>query len=192
MTVPNLITMIRIILAPIFIIYLIDDQLLTGLIVLVICGISDGLDGLIARMFNQKSKLGTYLDPLADKIILVSAFITLTVRGFLPSWLTVMVISRDVMILLGVFILFMNNLKFNIKPAASSKITTCLQFVTVIAVLAKNYIVFLDGYYPFLFYATAFFTVISFLQYMYQWFRMMGETPEAHDGQPSESIENGN
>ena len=144
MTVPNLITMIRIILTPIFIIYLINDQLLTGLVVLVICGISDGIDGLVARMFDQKSKLGTYLDPLADKIILVSAFVALTFRGFLPSWLTVMVISRDIMILLGVFILFMNNLEFNIRPAVPSKITTCLQFVTVIAVLSKDYIAFLD------------------------------------------------
>ncbi|MBW1805300.1 MAG: CDP-alcohol phosphatidyltransferase family protein, partial [Deltaproteobacteria bacterium] len=65
MTVPNLITTIRIILAPIFVIYLINDQFLMGLVVFVVCGVSDGVDGLIARIFNQRSKLGTYLDPLA-------------------------------------------------------------------------------------------------------------------------------
>ncbi len=85
MTVPNLITTIRIILAPVFIIYLINDQFLSALVVFVICVASDGLDGLVARLFNQKSTLGTYLDPLADKILLVSAFITLAVRGYLPS-----------------------------------------------------------------------------------------------------------
>lgn len=176
MTVPNLITTIRIILAPIFVIYLINDQFLMGLVVFVVCGVSDGVDGLIARIFNQRSKLGTYLDPLADKIVLVSAFVTLAVIGFLPPWLTVMVISRDILILLGVSVLFFNDMKFNIRPNISSKITTCLQFITVIAVLSRDYFPTLAWSYPYLFYASALFIIISFLQYMYQWFRMMGET----------------
>ena len=95
MTVPNLITTLRIILAPIFIIYLINDQFLSALIVFLLCGISDGLDGFVARVLNQKSTIGSFLDPLADKIILVAAFIVLGVRGFLPSWLVVMVIARE-------------------------------------------------------------------------------------------------
>ncbi len=175
MTVPNIITTIRILLAPIFIIYLINDQLLTSLIVLIISGVSDGVDGLVARLFNQKSRLGTYLDPLADKIVLVSAFIALTTQGYLPSWLTVMVISRDTLILIGVLILFLNNLEFNIKPTISSKITTCFQFITVIVVLSKGYVSFFAEHYRYLFFTTAFFTIISFLQYMHQWFRIIGE-----------------
>lgn len=175
MTVPNLITAIRIVLAPIFIIYLINDQFLPGLVVFVICGVSDGLDGLIARLFNQKSRLGSYLDPLADKLILVSAFVTLAIRGFLPAWLTVMVISRDVMILLGVFVLFLNGLKFSIKPFFSSKITTCLQFITVIVVLSKDYFPFYLEYFLYFFYATAIFTIISGLRYMHFGFKLMGE-----------------
>lgn len=175
MTVPNLVTTIRIILAPVFIIYIINDQLLTGLIVIVICGVTDGVDGLIARLFNQKSKLGTYLDPLADKIVLVSAFVALTVRGFLPSWLTVMVISRDIMILLGVLVLLLYGLKLNIRPPISSKVTTCLQFIALIAVLFKEFISSFAGYYPYLFYITALFTIISFLQYLHYWFKMIGE-----------------
>ncbi len=175
MTVPNLITTVRIILAPIFVIYLINDQLLNGLIVLLISGVSDGVDGLVARVFNQKSRLGTYLDPLADKIILVSAFVALTTRGFLPSWLTVMVISRDIMILVGVIVLFLNDLQFHIKPSVSSKITTVFQFVTVIAVLSRGFIGPVSGYLIYLFYATAILTIISFLQYMYQWFRIIGD-----------------
>ena len=175
MTVPNLITTIRIILAPIFIIYLINGQLLSALIVFILCGVSDGLDGMVARLFNQKSRLGAFLDPLADKIVLLSAFIALSVIDFLPPWLTVLVIARDIMILLGVFVFFLNRLEFKIKPSILSKINTCLQFATVIGVLSKNYLPFSSKFYLFTFYTTAFFTISSGLHYMHYWFKMMGE-----------------
>jgi len=181
MTIPNLITTIRIVLTPIFVIYVIDDELITGLIILIIIGLSDGIDGLIARLFNQKSKLGAYLDPLADKIILISAFIVLSIHeGLPPSWLTVMVISRDIMILLGVSILFLIGMKFEMRPAVSSKITTCLQFFTVIVVLARDFIPDLERYFPYLFYLTALFTSISFLQYMHQLFKITGNAKESN------------
>jgi cardiolipin synthase (CMP-forming) len=178
MTVPNIITVIRILLTPIFVIYIINDRLLTGLVILIICGVSDGLDGLIARVFNQKSRLGSFLDPLADKIILVSAFIALSIRGFLPPWLSVAVISRDVLILIGIVILYLNDTDLNIKPVFSSKITTCFQFATVIAVLAKKYLDSYQAYYIYLYYITALFTIISFLQYLYQWQKMMVDKPD--------------
>jgi cardiolipin synthase len=178
MTVPNLITTIRIILAPIFIIYLINGQFFSGLVIFIVCAVSDGIDGLVARLFNQKSRLGSYLDPLADKIVLVSAFITLAAVKILPSWLTVMVISRDILILLGVFVLFLYDQKLNIHPVLSSKITTCCQFITVSVVLAKDYLPFLSFSYTYLYYLTAFFTILSFLQYMYFWFKLLGEDRE--------------
>ena len=124
-------------------------------------------------MFKQKSELGSYLDPLADKITLVSAFIALGIRGFLPSWLTVVVISRDVLILIGVVILYLTGVAFKIKPVVTSKVATCFQFVTVIAVLASEYLVSFKGYYPYLYYATALFTIVSFVQYLYQWSKLM-------------------
>ena len=85
MTIPNLITAFRIILAPVFVIYLINDRLNAALVVFLICMISDGIDGMVARLFNQKSRLGAYLDPLADKTLLVTAFVLLAMRGYLPS-----------------------------------------------------------------------------------------------------------
>lgn len=179
MTVPNLITTIRIILAPVFIIYLINDQFFSGLIIFIVCAVSDGIDGLVARLFNQRSRLGSYLDPLADKIVLVSAFIALAFIGILPSWLTVLVISRDILILLGVVVLFLYDQKFNIHPVLSSKITTCCQFITVSVVLAKDYLPFLSVSYNYLYYITALFTIISFLQYMYFWFKMLGDDQES-------------
>ena len=175
MTVPNLITTIRIILAPVFIIYLINEQFLSALIVFILCVVSDGLDGMLARLFDQKSRLGTYLDPLADKILLVAAFITLSVIGYLPSWLTVLVISRDVMIMLGIFFLFFNRLEFKIKPSIVSKVTTCLQFIAVLSVLARDYLVFPSMFYISVYYLTALFTIISGLHYMHYWFKMMGD-----------------
>lgn len=183
MTVPNLITMIRIILTPVFIIYLINDDFKLALVVFGVCSVSDGVDGLLARTFNQKSTLGTYLDPLADKILLVASFIVLSVRGFLPSWLTVMVISRDILILLGVLVLFLNRLEIKIKPSILSKINTCLQFITIVAVLSKK--IFFSFFpaekvYLYLFYITALFTISSGLHYMHYWFRVLGEGGNDH------------
>ena len=138
MTVPNLITTIRIILVPVFIIYLINGEPELALFVFVIAGISDGIDGLVARLFNQKSRLGTLLDPLADKILLISAFVALAIVGLLPSWITVTVISRDILILLGILVLFLYRIEINIKPSLLSKLTTCLQIITVIGTLSKG------------------------------------------------------
>ena len=175
MTVPNLITTIRIILTPIFVIYLIDDELLSALIVFVLCGVSDGVDGMVARLFNQKSRLGTYLDPLADKIVLVTAYVVLSVSHLLPSWLAVTVLARDVIILLGVLVMALQHVDFNIRPSILSKITTCLQFITVIAVLGRGYLKLPSELHVFLLYVTAVFTIGSGLHYMHYWFRFMGE-----------------
>jgi cardiolipin synthase len=174
MTIPNLITSIRIILVPIFAIYLIHDRFLSALVVFVLAGVSDGVDGLIARVFNQKSRLGTFLDPLADKILLVTAFVVLAVRGSVPPWLTVVVISRDVLILLGVLILFLNRHDVIIRPSILSKITTCLQLLCIFVVLAGTLFEISPQVSKGLFWGTGVLTVSSGLHYMRQWFTMMG------------------
>jgi cardiolipin synthase len=175
MTIPNLITAFRIILAPVFVIYLINDRLNAALVVFLICMISDGIDGMVARLFNQKSRLGAYLDPLADKTLLVTAFVLLAVRGYLPSWLTVTAIARDVMILLGVLVLHLNRLEIKIRPSAVSKINTCLQFITLFMVLLKGCVLLPSVVYDALYYITAAFTIISGLHYMQFGLRIMGE-----------------
>lgn len=166
MTIPNLITLLRIILAPVFVIYLINDQLTAAFIIFVVCSVSDGVDGFVARFFNQKSKLGAYLDPLADKLLLVTAFIVLAAMGHLPAWLTVTVIARDVTILLGVLIIHLNKLELRIRPSALSKINTCFQFLTVAAVLSKGLFPLFSKLYLFFYYATAFFTIASGFHYI--------------------------
>jgi len=187
MTIPNLITSLRIILAPIFIIYLLNERFLPALVVFVVAGLSDGADGLVARIFNQKSTLGSYLDPLADKILLVAAFVVLSFRGFMPSWLTVIVISRDVLILLGVSVLFINGLSIKIQPSLISKTTTCLQLITVFVVLSAGYFHFSPGFHRLVFWLTGLFTISSGLHYMYFWFKVIGNgpRPNSKDGQGS-------
>ncbi len=180
MTVPNLITSLRIILTPIILIYLINDKLVSALILFIVAGVSDALDGLIARLFDQKSKLGAFLDPLADKLLLNSVFVVLSAKGSVPPWLTVTVISRDLLILLGVLILFLNRQDFPFKPSVISKITTCLQLGAVFVALSLDHIPILQYISGELFWATGLMTMISGLHYMIHWFRIMGEGP-IHD-----------
>jgi cardiolipin synthase (CMP-forming) len=173
MTLPNLITILRIILTPVFVIYLINDQLTAALVIFVVCSVSDGVDGFVARFFNQKSKLGAYLDPLADKLLLVTAFVVLSALGHLPAWLTVTVIARDVMILLGVITIHLNKLELRIRPSVLSKINTCFQFLTVTAVLSKGLLSLAPKLYLYFYYATALFTVASGLHYIQYGLRVM-------------------
>jgi cardiolipin synthase len=175
MTIPNVITAFRIILTPLFVIYLINDRLNYALVIFLICMISDGIDGMVARLFNQKSRLGAYLDPLADKTLLVTAFVLLGVRGYLPSWLTVTVIARDVMILLGVLVFHLNRLEIKIRPSAVSKINTCFQFMTLTLVLLKGCVLIPSAVHEALYYITAALTITSGLHYMQYGLKAMGE-----------------
>ena len=175
MTIPNIITCLRIILVPVFIIFLLEGNLTYGFIVFAVAGISDGIDGFVARILNVRSDLGAYLDPLADKILLISAFIMLAVLKLVPPWFTVIAISRDILIIIGALSLIINRSRFTIKPLISSKITTFLQIITVGAVLARDifpYIRFIE--YP-LFIASAGLAILSGLLYIKFWFENMGE-----------------
>ena len=165
MTIPNLITILRIILVPIFVIYMISDRTLGALIIFIIASISDALDGFLARVFHQKSNLGTHLDPLADKILLMTAYITLAILKMIPSWLAVLAISRDVIILLGVLILYLNRYPVKIHPSLLSKATTVIQAATILIVLSHGYlnIEFLRIY---AFWLVALLTIGSGLQYI--------------------------
>jgi len=165
MTVPNIITTLRIIIVPIFIIYMINSRALAALIVFIIASISDALDGFIARVFRQKTSLGAYLDPLADKILLITAYITLAILKMIPSWLAVVTISRDVIIMLGVLILYMNRYPVRIRPSLLSKATTCIQAATILIVLSNDYLD-LDFLKVYSFWLAAVVTVASGLQYI--------------------------
>jgi cardiolipin synthase len=165
MTIPNMITVLRIILVPIFIIYMINGRTLASLVVFSIAGFSDALDGFIARIFHQKSNLGAHLDPLVDKILLSTAYITLAIFKLIPAWLAVLIISRDVIILLGVLVLYITHYPVTIHPSVLSKATTCMQVATVFIVLSRGYIAiqFLN---PYALWLAGLLTIASGLQYI--------------------------
>jgi cardiolipin synthase len=168
MNIPNVLTLIRISLVPVVVIFLIQGLFFDTLIIFAIAGITDALDGFFARILKQKTVLGSYMDPLADKALIISCFVALSILGMIPAWITVIIVSRDFIILSGVSVLFFMSVSFEIRPAFVSKITTVLQFLTVFSVLILRY---LQGnfYYQLVevvYWVTALFTVASGLNYV--------------------------
>lgn len=170
MNIPNSLTLLRIILVPVIVIFLMDGDYPAAMIAFVVAGITDGLDGLLARILKQKTMLGAYLDPLADKALLVSSFITLSVLGIIPGWLAVIVISRDMVILLGISLLFIMSVSFDVKPTFISKVTTLFQIITVLLVLmSKSFPLFSNyGVVEVFFWMTAIVTVVSGFHYLFR------------------------
>jgi cardiolipin synthase len=165
--VPNTLTALRILLTPLFVILLIRHRYGYGLLVFSAACLSDALDGAIARIFDQRTVLGAFLDPIADKVMITCAYISLTFLGILPSWLAVIVISRDVLICAGIVIYGIFNIPFEIRPSRISKLTTFMQVSTVLVILAGPAPGAMPGLKAVAFWATAAFTIASGLHYLY-------------------------
>jgi cardiolipin synthase (CMP-forming) len=163
MNIPNFLSLLRIILVPVFIIFLIQESYTNALLTFVLAGLTDVFDGTLARVMNKQTKLGSFLDPTADKILLASSFVTLSILGLIPSWLTVIIISRDFIILIGIVILSMMSITYEIKPAFVGKITTAMQIATIFFTLLYKAVTHDISYNWIigLFWLTALFTVIS-------------------------------
>jgi cardiolipin synthase (CMP-forming) len=168
LTIPNLITLFRIILTPLFIIFLIQGNYRKALVVFVLAGLSDMADGLIARTWQQKSRLGSYLDPLADKLLMAASFVTLSIYHQIPSWLTVVVLSRDVILATGVLIFRLADIPLVVRPSLAGKWTTTFQLTTVGFVLLGKIWAFHPLVLPVFFWVTGALTTISGLQYFYR------------------------
>jgi cardiolipin synthase len=179
MNIPNFLSLTRIILVPVFVIFLIQDEYYNALIVFVIAGLTDVLDGTMARLLNAQTKLGSYLDPIADKLLLATSFVTLAILGIIPSWLTVIVMSRDFIILLGIAILSLMSVTFEIKPALVGKATTALQIGTVFFALlnkAVSHDLSYNWILTLFFWMTAIFTVASGLVYIIRGIKIINRT----------------
>ncbi|MEM9105725.1 MAG: CDP-alcohol phosphatidyltransferase family protein [Pseudomonadota bacterium] len=137
MTIPNLITLARFLMVPAVIYALLLGAMMPAFVIFVIAGISDAVDGFIARQFNQHSELGSYLDPIADKLLLVTVFIMLAILGFLPQWLVVLVVSRDVLIVIAVIISSLMGRPVEVNPLFVSKANTACQIALAAVVLAE-------------------------------------------------------
>ncbi|MCX7983231.1 MAG: CDP-alcohol phosphatidyltransferase family protein [Syntrophales bacterium] len=181
--IPNALTVMRIFLVPIIVICLIEDNFFISLIIFAVSGLSDGLDGFLARMLNQKTTFGAYLDPIADKALAMSCFVILAVKGIIPVWLAVIVISRDCFILLGIAVLMLLSLTPDIKPSLISKYTTALQLITVFFVLVVksfslpfNVAIILTG----LFFLTGLLTFFSGVHYLIVGIRLINRRGNGH------------
>ncbi|MCC0014984.1 MAG: CDP-alcohol phosphatidyltransferase family protein [Rhodobiaceae bacterium] len=137
MTIPNILTILRLILVPVIIYGVIVGWHQLAFWLFITAGISDGVDGYIAKRFDQRSELGAYLDPLADKALLVSLFITLAILDHIPLWLTILVTSRDAFILAGIGVAALMGRPMEIDPLKVSKATTAFQIALICLVLAR-------------------------------------------------------
>ena len=173
--IPNSLTLLRILLTPLFAICLIRHLLDAALTVFAVAAVTDGLDGLVARLFRQKTTLGAFLDPAADKLLLATAFVTLAIQGMMPSWVTVIVMTRDVLILFGVVLLNIMGREFEAKPSILSKITTVVQLATVLSVLVGFHEPKVGQIQAPLFWSAAAMTTISGLQYIYRGLSILQE-----------------
>ena len=168
-TVPNQITLLRLGFLPLFLILIVYEQYRWALLILVLAGLSDGIDGLLARKLNQRSPLGAYLDPIADKLLLSSSFIILAFKQKLAWWLTIIVLSRDVLILMVAVVILLISGYRPFPPSIYGKLTTAAQILLV-------FMVVLSAAYPhpaftavnrFLIYAVTGLTVFSAFHYSF-------------------------
>ena len=165
---PNFLTLCRLGSIPIFLIFLTRQRYTEALYVFAAAAITDGLDGAVARWFDSRTELGAFLDPFADKLMLVSAFVVLTIDGQLPGYLLSVVMIRDIVIVVGyLMISFFTGERVPVRPSYLGKSSTVLQLAVVIAVLAR-----VGNYWPIylnaLLVVTVAVTAASFVHYMYR------------------------
>jgi len=174
------------VLIPVFVTLLFYQKFELALAVFVMAGFTDGLDGLLARRFDQESQLGTILDPIADKLMLVSAFIVLSMRSVFPQpipshlpvpfWLTVAVISRDVFIIVGAAAINIMTGFRGFRPSWLGKLNTTVQIVGITAIMFAASVPYYTGYYLPTVYAAVFaMTVLSGLHYVFFVSKLMNE-----------------
>jgi cardiolipin synthase len=132
---PNLLTMLRLFTLPFLVITILDGRWVLAFVLLWVAGISDGLDGLLARLLEQRTMLGQYLDPIADKLLLSTLFVVLTRVGLVPRYVTVLVFSRDLGILLISTLLFATNTLRDFRPSLLGKANTLVQILGVLTVM---------------------------------------------------------
>lgn len=182
-TIPNLITILRFLLVPAVVLAMLQARWDWAFAGFVVAGVSDGVDGFIARHFNQRSRLGAYLDPMADKLLLVSVFVVLGFTGGLPLWLVVAAVSRDALIVCAVLLSTVIGNPVEMKPLMISKANTAFQIVLAAVVLGElTFDLHLGPVRPTLIFLTGVLTVASAAAYLVAWLRHMSGYGE---GNPS-------
>lgn len=185
LTIPNLLTFLRMALIPVFAILLVYHREGLALVVFTVAGVSDGIDGFIARRFKQESELGTIIDPIADKLLMTTAFIMLTIPGMLgdgrhlpvPFWVTATVIGRDIGIIAVAGAINMMTGFRGFQPSWLGKASTFVQVVGVILILVAAVCPYLRGFYlPTVYTTVAAFAVFSGIHYIFHVAKLMRES----------------
>ena len=180
MNIPNLITIARILLVPVIIWLLLSEEFSLAFFLFVLAAVTDAADGALARATHMQSEVGAYLDPLADKLLLVSTFATLGITKQIPTWLVITVISRDILIIGGLMLSWFMNKPIKVKPLWVSKVTTVLQLFFVGLVLAQlGFSIAPHTLIDSSAFLVAGLTLASGLAYMKQWIAHMSETTPA-------------
>jgi cardiolipin synthase len=173
MNIPNYITLLRVILIPFFVNFMIYGYYGGALLVFGAACLTDALDGLIARLMNQKTALGAFLDPMADKLLILAAFVTLVLLGKLPVWLVIIVVSRDAILTMGSLIIYFTTNELKVQPSLTGKLTTVMQLaVVVLSLLSMTYDARME-FMRYLEWGTAAVTIASGTQYFMRGLRLV-------------------
>jgi len=174
LSIPNIITLGRIILVPIIVWAIASSQMEIALAIFLIAGVSDAVDGFLAKRFNMASELGALLDPLADKALLVSIYVALGIWGAVPRWIVILVVSRDIMIVSAVIVSWLFGKPIPMKPLMVSKLNTAAQVAFAALVLASLSFGFTPAPYDLiLMFLVTVFTLVSVSLYLVEWVRHM-------------------
>lgn len=172
---PNLITIARILLVPVMVWAIASHEMRIAFVLFLAAGLSDAVDGFLAKRFNMASELGAYLDPIADKVLIVSIYIALGVTEAIPRWLVILVVSRDILIVGGITLPWILGNPITVRPLLVSKLNTAAQILLAGLVLATLGFQFDAGLaLPFLMGCVAVFTLLSIGFYLRNWVRHMG------------------
>ncbi|GHC68658.1 CDP-alcohol phosphatidyltransferase family protein [Limoniibacter endophyticus] len=174
MTIPNLITLFRLALVPVVVVALLQGRFDLAFVGFVVAGLSDAIDGYIARRFDMRSELGAYLDPIADKLLMTSVFVILGMVEALPVWLVVLVVSRDVAIIAAVMLSFVMGMPVTMRPLKISKLNTGVQIALAAITLGQMAFLGATGaLHNYLVYICATLTAFSAVAYLVIWLRHM-------------------
>jgi cardiolipin synthase (CMP-forming) len=174
MTLPNLITIARLLMVPVIIVMLMQGEWGWAFALFLAAGVSDGVDGYLARRLDMRTEFGAYIDPLADKALLVSLYVTLPIIGVLPGWLAIVIVSRDLMIIAAIMVSWLMDRPVEIRPLAISKLNTAAQIAFAALVLGKKAFGFdLAAFDWAAMWVVAALTVASVAAYLAKWLRHM-------------------
>ena len=166
LNVPNTLTIVRIIIIPVFLTAIVYGRYNYAFYLFIIAAVTDIFDGFFARLKDQKTSLGMFLDPLADKFLIVTAIISLSIYGMIPKWLAIIVISRDVMVVTGWFLLYLVTGAAKVEPSLPGKATIWVQSIFIAYVLMNMTFLSLPSLYLIFQWITAVVTIISGLHYI--------------------------